>query len=429
MDYIAVFDNILKKELDKDPEKARRILTFGYRVYRRFTKMFPDRRLPESKRFAADVVMKLMIKALSKPEETCMASLFVPGEPLAAAGVTPYSVEAFSSYLAGTHIEKLFLDRTSGDGVPETMCSFHRIFDGAAASGLMPRPPFMVYTNLACDGNMMTFPYLRDKFKVPAFCIDVPWDRNEDSVAYVADQLHQMVEFVSDNAHRKITEEALRTAVQIQSHSAADYREHLIYQRDHCLPGTMTSDMYGVFLSRILAGTGETAMYTHQLLADISRTPRTSALRVAWIHLMPFMQPSLRKLFSFSDRIYFTANDIVYDAFQPFRSEDPYVAMAARMVYSAFNGKTEARIRCAEQMVKDTNAEGVILFAHWGCRTTIGASGLIRDALEADGIPTLILEADGCNPGNNPDGQLMTRVEAFMEMLEERRRNAGGMNS
>lgn len=427
MDYISVFDGILQKKLERDPEEARRFLAFGYRAYRRLGRIFPDRRLPESKRFAADVVMRLMIKVLTKPEETCMASLFVPGEPLAAAGILPYSVEAFSSYLTGTHIEKLFLDRTSEDGVPETMCSFHRIFDGAAASGLMPKPPFMVYTNLACDGNMMTFPYLKELYKVPAFYIDVPWDRNEDAVAYVADQLHRMVEFVSDNAHRKITEEALREAVSREAQAAADYREHLRYQRERCLPGTMTSDMYGVFLSRILAGTHDTASYTAGLLRDISREPATDALRVAWIHLMPFMQPSLRKLFSFSDRIYLTANDIVYDAFRPFRSTDPYEAMAARMVYSAFNGKTEARIDCAEQMVRDTNAEGVILFAHWGCRTTIGASGLIRDTLEERGIPTLILEADGCNPANSPDGQLMTRVEAFMEMLEEKRRQGGEM--
>jgi benzoyl-CoA reductase/2-hydroxyglutaryl-CoA dehydratase subunit BcrC/BadD/HgdB len=72
-------------------------------------------------------------------------------------------------------------------------------------------------------------------------------------------------------------------------------------------------------------------------------------------------------------------------------------------------------------MAQETNAEGVVVFTHWGCKTTIGASGLIRDALEADGIPVLVLDGDGCNPANSSDGQLVTRVEAFLEMLEERR--------
>ncbi len=45
---------------------------------------------------ARKIVMKNIIQALSKPENAAMVSIFVPGELLTAAGLTPYSVEALS---------------------------------------------------------------------------------------------------------------------------------------------------------------------------------------------------------------------------------------------------------------------------------------------------------------------------------------------
>lgn len=41
-------------------------------------------------------------------------------------------------------------------------------------TGLVPKPKCTIYTNLACDGNMMTFPYLKQKYQIPGFYIDVP---------------------------------------------------------------------------------------------------------------------------------------------------------------------------------------------------------------------------------------------------------------
>ena len=77
------------------------------------------------------------------------------------------------------------------------------------------------------------------------------------------------------------------------------------------------------------------------------------------------------------------------------------------------------RIEKAKKLARLTDADGSILFAHWGCKGTIGASTLIKRELENDGIPTMVLDGDGCNPANTSDGQVSTRLQAFMEMLKE----------
>lgn len=421
MDVIETFAEYIGKELKKDPEKARKMLTIGYRAKNFADIVRPNRKTPASKKYASQVVMDAIIKALAHPEQSAMVSLFVPGEPLAAASITPYSVEAFSCYLTGTRCEKIFLEQTAQEGVPETMCSFHRIFLGAAESGLMPKPKFTIYTNLACDGNMMTFPYLKQKYDIPGFFIDVPYEKDQDAVEYVAEQLRNMTQFISDVSGKKITEYALKETINRSNQSAKNYRKQLEYQRRHHLPGTLTDDMYGVFMSHILNGTKQSQRYTEMLLQDIQKTQESSGLRIMWIHLMPFMQKAVKDLFDYSDRAYITSCDLIYDGFTEQDASKPYDAMARRLVYSAFNGDSQGRIDRVMEMAKETDSEGAIIFTHWGCKTTIGASGLMKNAFEQAGIPTMILDGDGCNPSNSSDGQIATRLEAFLEMLEEQR--------
>ena len=62
-------------------------------------------------------------------------------------------------------------------------------------------------------------------------------------------------------------------------------------------------------------------------------------------------------------------------------------------------------------------------FLHTGLQDTIGASSLIKRSLECEGLPTMVLDGDGCNPANASDGQISTRLQAFVEMLGEQARN------
>jgi benzoyl-CoA reductase/2-hydroxyglutaryl-CoA dehydratase subunit BcrC/BadD/HgdB len=61
--------------------------------------------------------------------------------------------------------------------------------------------------------------------------------------------------------------------------------------------------------------------------------------------------------------------------------------------------------------------DGAINPTQWGCRQGSGARGLISDALRSDGVPVLNLEVDCVDPRSFAEGQLKTRLEAFVEML------------
>ena len=165
MSIVDKFGEKVGEIAENDPVKARKLLLAGYRLQEKRLALFPDRKLPMSGQYVAKIVMNNIIQALAKPENAAMVSIFVPGE-LLTAGLTPYSVEALSCFMAGTKCEQAFLRQTEKEGFPETMCSYHRVFLGAALNGIVPKPKCMVYTNLACDGNMMTFPYLKERYEI-----------------------------------------------------------------------------------------------------------------------------------------------------------------------------------------------------------------------------------------------------------------------
>ena len=69
----------------------------------------------------------------------------------------------------------------------------------------------------------------------------------------------------------------------------------------------------------------------------------------------------------------------------------------------------------AERLTPDA----VIQFCHWGCKQSSGCSLLLKEKLQEMGIPMLILDGDGIDRRNSHDGQIRTRLEAFLEMIEE----------
>ena len=48
----------------------------------------------------------------------------------------------------------------------------------------------------------------------------------------------------------------------------------------------------------------------------------------------------------------------------------------------------------------------------------MGMALLARQMLSDAGLPTLVLDGDGCDSRNVADGQMVTRISAFLEQLE-----------
>ena len=70
------------------------------------------------------------------------------------------------------------------------------------------------------------------------------------------------------------------------------------------------------------------------------------------------------------------------------------------------------------QLADHLKPDAVIHFCHWGCKQASGGSVLLKEKMQEMNIPMLILDGDGIDKRNSHDGQIKTRLEAFLELIE-----------
>lgn len=417
MDYIELYGKTLDRLVDRNPESSRALLRFGWGLMNAKFKLLPDRRLRKADRYLAHVMMDTMLHPLKTPEQSAAVSVFVPCELLQEVHLYPYNVESYSCYVAASGASRPCIELAESSGVPETLCSYHKTFIGAAERGFMPRPKCVVYTNLTCDANMLTFKTLADFFKVPSFEIDVPDFISEESVEYVALQLRNLALFLEEQTGVAVNEDALRVRVERGKRTLETYQEYMHSRRGKDIKSDLVSPLYSAMASNILLGTEEEEHYVNQLLADAKAAQPKKTAHIYWMHTIPFWSEATMNSFAFSSRAQIVGCDIGQLCDPIFDTKDPYYAMAWRMVYNKLNGGALRRIEAGIKHAREVEADGVIWFNHWGCKHTIGASQLAKRKFEEAGLPFLILDGDGVDSAHGGEGQTSTRLDAFLEML------------
>ena len=74
---------------------------------------------------------------------------------------------------------------------------------------------------------------LKQKYQIPGFYIDGPYEKNQDSISYVADQLRELKKFLEDVGGKKISEQSVQRAVANSNEAASYYSSQLALRKDH----------------------------------------------------------------------------------------------------------------------------------------------------------------------------------------------------
>lgn len=423
MGVIDTFGRIVQNASKEHPDRARKILLTGWKLQNVANKLAWDKVLSRSAQYLAVTMMDVMKAPLKTPQSSAIVSIFTPCELLHLYGLHPYNPEGFSCYISASHAETAFLQKATEENIPETLCSYHRVFIGAAEKGVMPKPKCIVSTNLVCDANNLTFRRLAKLYNIPHFTIDVPFTADEDSVSYVADQLKELNGFLASVTGKKVNEDDLRGILQRSKRTIDNYKEYQAVRGDRQIIQDLVTPLYEFVAINILLGTKESETYSEMVLEEAKNAGPASGTRLFWIHTMPFWMPEMKGLLRAKTDVQIVGTDMATSSLVDFDPEKPYEAMARRMVFNAINGPVERRIRDAYQYASAANADGAVWFCHWGCKHTLGGAALAKKYFEERGIPLLILDGDGCDKVNSSNGGTVTRVEAFLEMLRSGERS------
>ena len=417
MNIAETFGKMIENRVGTDPEKAQRILRAGWQAVSLRNRFVPDRRLAPSGRYLAKMLMDMMLSPLRSPDDSAIVSILTPCELIHLFGLNPYNAEAYSSFIAASECGGPFLRQTEANGLPETLCSYHRIFLGAAESGMLPRPKCIISTNLACDANQLTFKRMAAYFNVPHFMIEVPYTPDPSAVEYVAGQLRELYHFLENVTGKHPSLEKLTEIMQRSRKTMDTYEQYQIERGANTFLQDLPTPLYEFGAVNILRGTPQSLTYAEMAYADAQKAEPFSGTKIYWVHTIPHWMESAKKLFTFNKNAQIVGMDVTTSAFTGFNPADPYRAMAKCLVYSSLNGSHARRIEHALQGAKATGAHGAVWFCHWGCRRTMIAANEGKRRFEEEGIPVLILNGDSIDRTGGGSEQAGTRLEAFLEML------------
>jgi benzoyl-CoA reductase/2-hydroxyglutaryl-CoA dehydratase subunit BcrC/BadD/HgdB len=371
---------------------------------------------------------RLGIRLYSGENQVAWCGVAAPFDLLNAMGVTSCFVEFVGAMLASTGNAAPMLETAEQGGYATDICSYHRAINGAAAQGLMPEPDYLIATTCPCSSGMATVENLARHFEKDLFVLNIPSRQDKESVDYLAGQMRSLVEFVTAHTGRPLDPAYLAAAMERSNRA----RELLVevYRLAQAVPTpARRRDLVNLaFIMMLLAGT-DAAIEVAETYRDEFK-PKVEAgaggvegekLRLLWIqNRIQFKNPLeqwIEEEFG-AAVVVDELNDVTWEPIDP---QDPFPGLAARILSFPLNGPIERRIEHLRRLARDYRVDGVLAPCHWGCRQGTGARGLMADGMKEIGVGFLALEVDCVDTRQFSEGQLKTRLQAFCEMLLERK--------
>lgn len=404
------------------PTASRRMLALCFGAYDLQLMTSPPKGMVPYQTQAALQATKFIHRCLSHTRRTAVVSIFTPCEYFMALDKPLLFAEGLAGFLNGIWMDQTLLGIAHEQAVTRTLCSYHQILLGAAESHLLDTPGYIINTTTCCDANASTFRELSRIWNIPRLQIDVPQEETPGSVEYVAGQLRNMKAFIEEQEGRKIDPQKLSRVVETENRNTAMLHECMELISHKQLTRTMLTDMYQIFYPLVMAGSEGSEIAYRSMLEALRQAPESDpkTVRIMWAHSIPFWQLSLKQLLEKDPQVQFLISDmnLIYQDY-PLDMNHLEESMARRLIHNYYAGPLKDRTDAVARWAKIMKADGVVWFAHWGCHHTQGAGPLARKQLEKQGLPCLVLDGDGADRSNINDGQMKTKLQAFLEMLKE----------
>ncbi len=383
----------------------------------------PERVSPR-KRYALEIA-RLGTRLYSGDNRVAWCGVAAPFDVLNAMGVTSCFVEFIGAMLASTGAIGPMLEEAEHAGYASDTCGYHRSVIGAARKGLMPVPDFLIATTCPCSGGLATIENLSRFFQKDLFVLQIPQDDSDKNVQYLAEQIKDMVAFVEDHTGETLDPERLGRAIENTNRAREIMEDAYRFARTVPSPANGRDlSNFGVVMALFLGTEAAVEVAEAYLEAYREKVREGTAgvagerTRLMWIqNRIQFKQPLVQML----EEEYKTSvvidelNDITWDPIDP---DDPFTGLARRAISIPLNGDVDRRVRHLKKLAGDYRIHGAINPCHWGCRQGTGARGLIQEGLKEIGVPVLNMEVDCVDSRNFAEGQLKTRLQAFLEMVQ-----------
>lgn len=372
---------------------------------------------------------KLFRKAYQKESIVAWRSSFVPSEMLFALDIIPFPPESVVSMFANSHLTDDILKIAEDHNHSRDTCSFLRGVVGSVINDYLPTPDFLIATSLYCHGSAQVFHQISRKYKKPLYYIDVPYHFDRVyAVDYVAKQIEDIMKNMAKHIDKDFDAEKLKEAI-VYSNQARNYFlkvNELRRNRPTPILGGEAID-YSIMLSHTL-GCREMADICKTLYEEVKERVEKKQgsldeekYRILWRQLRPYYSNAIFDYLERKHKAAVVFEEVNYIHWPEMDPNEPFKSLAIRLLSNPPIDFSKKWLKVSIGFIKDYKVDGVIEFAHWGCRFLSANTQIVKDALPD--IPVLIIDGDCIDRRDYSDAQIKTRIDAFIEILNRKKGN------
>jgi benzoyl-CoA reductase subunit B len=306
----------------------------------------------------------------------------------------------------------------------------------------IPLPALILCNYVGCSVYLQWFEHLVEYQPAPIFNLDIPFVRTEsgepsgEDVAYVVQQLEDLVTLCEGITGRKLDKEKLRRIVALSSETGE------LWSKIKALTQRTPSPFDAYFDSVTLMGPLYCTRGTEECLeffrvayeelkakADAGRGPLPEE-RFRFVIEGPPPWPYLRTFRDLFSRwgavavasTYSTVGGLWEFGFRH-DPDRPLESIARHMLqWNLTNRNFLQRYDQIRRYLEEWSADALVIHSVKSCRLFSAGQGDMREYFTKElGVPTLLVESDIEDPRYFSEAQMRTRIDAFFESLEHKR--------
>ena len=365
-----------------------------------------------------------------------------PVEFLLAADIIPIYPENHGAMLGASKMSVELCEVAEGLGYSRDLCSYARGDIGSALTkkspipGGLPKPDFLLACNNICGTVLKWYEALSRIFQVPLFLLDTPFVHHHmtpESLSYVKRQFEELIEFIERQTKKRFDRDKLKEVVRLSGESAILWKEVL----DQCAHRPSPMSCFDAFINMApivtLRGTQEVVNFykdmkvelAERIAQGISAVPNEK-YRLLWDNIpIWYKMRELGDLFSSQGACLVADTYTSAWVFEEMETPDPLEGLALAYTTAYLNISIDLMLERVLKLIKRFAIDGVIIHSNRSCKPySLGQYDIQRLIYNKTGIPSLVLEADMTDARVYSDAQAQTRVEAFIETLQNRMKAA-----
>jgi bcr-type benzoyl-CoA reductase subunit B len=405
-----------------------------------------EKRKIKSVKKMKDIMMNYYIEAKTAGETGRKVAWITSGgpvEPLIAMEVIPVYPENHGAMIGASKMGIDLCQRAEAMGYSSDLCSYARsdiscaTVNGGPIGGL-PKPDMLICCNNICGTVLKWYEIQARYFNVPLFILDTPFCHTQftdEARKYVRRQIEEYIVFLEEVCKKKMDHDRMMEVGKLSVEGQRLWQAVLDTAMNKPAPLSAFDAFFHLALIVTLRGTKQAVDYYTGLLAEMKQriadgigAVENEKYRLLWDNL-----PVWYRTKWLSDK--FAAADacLVADTYTSawcgalkYIDENNFLeSMAEGYSRIYLNIGIDEMTREVIKMIDKYSADGLVMHSNRSCKPySFGQLDIQRIVREERGLPSLMIEADMVDERFFSESQIETRIDAFMEVVKERKNSS-----